>query len=123
MAYNPKSKENLQPPWQPGESPNPGGKYKGPTFSKVLRERLLMKKPPPPKNQLEEIVDATIAKGKKGDSFIVNTIADRQEGKVKDTVKIEDERTRMPGVPDAALAQRLANKGKQQLPGKRGRSK
>jgi uncharacterized protein DUF5681 len=30
MAYNEKSKENLAPPWQPGESGNPGGRPKAP---------------------------------------------------------------------------------------------
>lgn len=40
MAYNPKSKANLKPPWQPGEVTNPKGRPKGSLNLRTILEEL-----------------------------------------------------------------------------------
>jgi hypothetical protein len=40
VTYNPKSKENLRPPWKPGQSGNPKGRLPGRSFEELVGDAM-----------------------------------------------------------------------------------
>ena len=106
--------------FKPGESGNPGGRPSGRSITKILRERMEYAPTarPKPKTIKEALADALIDEALDGDASHAGLILDRTEGKVKDVLKLEGERT-MPNLSDADLAKRLQNRGQQKLPPKK----
>lgn len=89
---NPNAKDNLQPPWKPGESGNPKGKPLGAkSLTGALRKFLefkirtdhpLTKKTNVEMTVAERLMLAVIVKGANGDVPALREIWDRIEGKV-----------------------------------------
>lgn len=69
----------------PGHSGNPGGRPPGRSFASVIAEQLEELRRGA--TTRERIVAATVARALKGDMAAVQWLADRSDGKVKDTTE------------------------------------
>lgn len=78
----------LRPPWQPGQSGNPGGRPKG-TLTRAYADVLKSKDPKTGKIIAEIIADAITAKAAKGDVAAASELADRTEGKPLQQQQVE----------------------------------
>ncbi len=67
--------------WKPGQSGNPGGRPKWKPMSEAL-QRLAEQEP----GLWDALVRSAVVKGGKGDMTAINTIWDRIEGKIAQTV-------------------------------------
>jgi hypothetical protein len=84
--------ENLKP-WQPGQSGNPAGRPKGVKFlSEALREALSASAPDGI-SWTEKVAQALIDRACLGDPAAFREIADRIEGKVKESVEVSGQTT------------------------------
>ena len=106
-GFNPESKKNLKP-FPPGKSGNPAGRPKGArAFKTVIKEILdmlassneyheddallcdvLEDQLKRPVSRREAMVYKQVVKAMRGDTFAFNAIADREEGKPKQSVDV-----------------------------------
>lgn len=80
------------PPWVKGQTGNPGGRGKGPSFSTILR-RQLAKVDRRNVSEMEKIGAAVIAKAKRGDIEAARWLADRVDGKVPQSISVDSQQT------------------------------
>jgi len=81
--------ENLKP-WQPGQSGNPGGRPRTKLITSEL-ERMLEQEAPAAngKTWAAVIAEALLKKARKGDVRAIAELANRVEGKARQTVDLE----------------------------------
>lgn len=90
---NPRSLENLKP-FQPGKSGNPGGRPKSKILSDAYKRRLtdLVPNDPEGRTYAEFIAARVVLAAAGGDMQAAKELADRTEGKPKQTVQLSFER-------------------------------
>src|ERR1039457_6252815 len=78
----------LRPPWEPGKSPNPGGRPKTRSLSKAYRAKLEEPFPDDPAGRTyAEVIAAKMAEqAASGDLSAARELADRAEGKAAQTM-------------------------------------
>lgn len=96
-----------------GQSGNPGGRPKGFSLLKMMREFYAADDPKERKNRGLVLLEATYAKGKKGDLRVLIEALDRLHGKPLARIEVEGAESKMPGVDDAALVKKLQARGQQ----------
>jgi Family of unknown function (DUF5681) len=77
---------NLRP-WQPGASPNPGGRPKGESFQAVLRAEL--EKLHAGKTNRQVIAEKAVSMAVHGNLDAMKWVADRVDGKVPDRIETD----------------------------------
>lgn len=102
--------------FKPGSSGNPGGRPKGTSISAALRLKLdelssVEVEENGSKRRLtwrEAIVKALVERAAlKGDTMAAHFVAERADGKVKDTVELVDKREQLRGLPPEELIERF----------------
>ena len=83
--------ENLKPPWKKGQSGNPGGRPKKASITEAFLAVLEKPVPndPQKRNYAELIAEATARQAIKGNVQAVKEIADRTEGRARQSIEIE----------------------------------
>ena len=78
--------------WQPGESGNPGGRPKAAPLSQACREVLALPVPgdPEARSYAQKIAATLAEKAAQGDIRAVAELADRAEGKARQSIEIEN---------------------------------
>jgi hypothetical protein len=83
--------KNLRPPWQPGQSGNPGGRPKKTLLTDAYRAQLAMPYPGDRKKRTyAQVIAEKIAKeaAKKGSVYAASEIADRTEGRPPQALEV-----------------------------------
>lgn len=81
--------ENLRPPWKPGQSGNPGGRPKGQSLTKILRDILDSEADDSGKLVAEHFVESVVTHAiERGDSALVKEIFNRIDGKVPEKIEV-----------------------------------
>ena len=78
--------------WKPGQSGNPGGRPRTAAFSQACREKLSQLVPDDPagRTYAQVIAEALAQRALKGDIRAAQELADRAEGKARQSVEIEN---------------------------------